>query len=137
MKWYGYVGFIAAFCIAIYSLPQFIKIIKTKNTTAISVLMFIAMFFGDLFFILYAIGALTDKSVGGWDVRLSIGLPNLVANLMAISICSCILFLKIRNMVWSKKLFISEKEFCENYQKNMTKIIKLKEKKMNKEIDNI
>ena len=40
MKWYGYVGFIAAFCIAIYSLPQFIKIIKTKNTTAISVLMF-------------------------------------------------------------------------------------------------
>lgn len=136
MKWYGYVGFIAAFCIAIYSLPQFIKIIKTKNTTAISALMFITMFFGDLFFILQAIGILADKSVDS-VTRLSTGLPNLLANLIAISICSCILFLKIRNMVWSKKLSISEKKFCENYQKSVAEIIKLKEKKMNKEIDKI
>jgi hypothetical protein len=45
--------------------------------------------------------------------------------------------LKIRNMVWSKKLSISEKKFCENYQKSVAEIIKLKQKKMDKEIDKI
>ena len=135
MKWYGIIGIIAALCIAIYSLPQLIKIIKTKNTTSISLLMFIVMFFGDLLFVLNAIGILADNT--STDTRLSSGLPILFANFVSICFCCCILFLKIRNIIWSKQLYLSEKKFCENYQKNKQEIIKLKRKKINDELDKI
>lgn len=137
MTWYGIIGLIAALCIAIYSLPQLIKIIKTKDTTGISMLMFIVMFLGDLFFILNAIGILADNNGTALQTKLSSGLPILIANFISICFCYCILLLKIRNMIWSKRLNLSEKNFCENYQKNKEKIIKIKRNKINEELNNI
>jgi len=116
MKWYGIIGLFAAICIGVYMMPQLIKTIKTKDTSGISIAMFIIALVGDLFFVIDGIGILADKSNAQ---RLSAGLPILLANLAALIISAIIAFFKFRNMYMAKKLNMTEKTFCASYAANV------------------
>lgn len=128
MEWYFWLGIIAAICIAAFSMPQLVYTIKTKNTSGVSLWMFILLAFGDLCFVIQGIGILADKGLDPVK-RLSSGLPLLLANLISCTIAVIVLAFKIRNKVWSKKFSTTEKDFCENYETYRTKILRAKAEK--------
>lgn len=115
MAWYFYIGLIAAICIAIFSMPQLIKVIKTKHTEGLSVAMLSLLVFGDLMFGIQGIGMLAVKDISG-------GLPLFLANAVSCTTSAIILFFKLRSLHYAKKFQISEKEFCDNYNAYKTKI---------------
>jgi MtN3 and saliva related transmembrane protein len=55
MHWIKIIGLIAAFCTTISFLPQAIKIIKTKDTSSISISMYSLFTFGTLMWLLYGV----------------------------------------------------------------------------------
>lgn len=119
-RWYFWVGLIAAICISIFSMPQLVRVLKTKKTTEVSLLMYILLTFGDFCFALNGIGVLCSNSVLG--ERLAAGLPLLLANIVACTSAAIVLFFKLRNMHYAKKFSVTEKEFCDNYEAFKTKI---------------
>jgi len=120
MAWYGVIGLLAAICIGVYMMPQLVKTIKTKDTSGISIAMFVIALVGDLFFVINGIGILADtKAFPEVGKRLSAGLPILLANLAAFSISAVIAFFKFRNMYRAKKMNMTEKTFCANYATNV------------------
>ncbi len=48
-------GYLAAVCTAISFLPQAIKTVKTKNTEGLSLMTYVFLFFGSLFWFIYGI----------------------------------------------------------------------------------
>ena len=48
-----YIGFIAGFCTTIAFLPQIVKIVKTKSTKDVSLLMYVIYCIGVIMWILY------------------------------------------------------------------------------------
>ena len=113
-NWYTGVGLGAAIIIAIFSMPQLIKIIKTKNSVAISTAMFVLLVIGDFLFVIQGIGQLANKEMSG--------LPVLLGNAISCISSSVVLFFKLRNVSDAKKLNISEEQFCANYKENRAKI---------------
>lgn len=109
LKWYFYVGIIAAVLIAIFTLPQLITILKHKDTSGISLPMYIILCAGDFMFVLNGLGLLIDGNLSG-------GLPIFLANLIAGGIAGTILGIKIRNMIWAKRRGISEKQLADNFR---------------------
>lgn len=130
MAWYFYLGIIAAICIAIFSLPQLIFILKTKNTSGISLIMLIILIFGSFCFVVSAIGTLSVKGIKLHD-RLSSGLPVLIGNILSLIFASLNAFFKIRNIIWARKLNITEKTLVNNYKQCKEKIDALKKDKIN------
>jgi len=116
-KWYFWVGIIAAICIAVYMMPQLVKILKTKDTSGVSIAMFVIALIGDLCFVLDGIGIMCDKS-SAVSARISAGLPILLANLVALIISAVIAIFKFKNMHRAKKMDLTEKVFCSNYKVN-------------------
>jgi MtN3 and saliva related transmembrane protein len=49
------IGYIAAFCTTVSFLPQLIQTLKTKNTTGISLVMYVTFVFGVTMWLLYGI----------------------------------------------------------------------------------
>ncbi|MFT4737498.1 MAG: MtN3 and saliva related transmembrane protein [Cyclobacteriaceae bacterium] len=49
------IGYIAAFCTTVSFLPQLIQTLKTKNTTGISLVMYVIFVFGVTMWLLYGI----------------------------------------------------------------------------------
>lgn len=121
MEWYFYIGLIAAICIAAFTIPQLVQVLKTKHTEGLSAIMLGLLVFGDFCFALNGIGLLADGAVE-IGKRLSGGLPLLLANLVSCTISAILLFLKLRSRHYAKKFQISEKEFCDNYGAYKTKI---------------
>jgi len=118
-NWYFWVGIIAAVCIAVYMMPQLIKVLKTKDTSGISIAMFIIALAGDLCFVIFAIGILCNFN--GFKTkadRIAAGLPTFLANLAALIISAIIAIFKFRNMHRAKKMDLTEKVFCSNYKVN-------------------
>ncbi|MBQ0045641.1 MAG: hypothetical protein KBS35_02000 [Mycoplasma sp.] len=115
MAWYFYTGLVAAVCVAAFTIPQLVQVLKTKNTCGLSVLMLALLVFGDFMFIVSAIGQLTHGEI-------SAGLPLLLANIIADTTSGILLFLKLRAMYYAKKFGTTEKLFCDNYQSYKTKI---------------
>ncbi len=114
-KWYFYIGIIAAILIAIFSMPQLIKTIKTKNTESVSLWTFILLVVGDLFFAIQGLGILCDPSMDS-ALRISNGLPLFLANLVSCTSSAIVLFFKVRNMLWAKRRGITETQLAENYK---------------------
>lgn len=112
--WYFWIGLIAAVCIAIFSMPQLIKTIKTKHTEGLSIMMLSLLVFGDFCFALNGIGMLIDNNLAG-------GLPLLLANIVACSTSAVLLMIKFNAMRWAKKFGVSEKAYCDNYDSYKTK----------------
>jgi len=117
MKWYGIIGLFAAVCIAVYMIPQLYKTLKTKDTSGISIAMFVIALLGDLFFVINGIGILCSDAKD----KVSAGLPILLANLAAFIISAIIAFYKFRNMYRARKLNVTEKTFCANYKDSVAK----------------
>lgn len=136
LQWYFYVGIVAAAAIAIFSMPQLINIIKTKNTTGVPLAMYIILAIGGLCFVISVIGQLAQLKVAA----LSAALPVLIANAISFGTAIAILIFKFLNKHWAKKFNVTEKDFCDNYPTYKAKIQiikaeKAKEKALKKQGD--
>lgn len=135
--WYFYIGLIAAILIAIFSMPQLIKTIKTKNTESVSLWTFILLVVGDLFFAIQGLAMLCDKELIDVGKNISNGLPLFLANLISFTSSSIVLFFKVRNMLWAKRRGITESQLAENYKQikadeKQAKLVKKMEKQKEK-----
>jgi MtN3 and saliva related transmembrane protein len=83
MDWITVSGLVAAFCTTASFLPQAIKTIKTKDTSSISLAMYVLFTFGTLMWLIY--GVLSDN------------FPVMLANGITLVLASIILFYKIRH----------------------------------------
>jgi MtN3 and saliva related transmembrane protein len=77
------IGYIAAACTTFAFLPQLIRVIKTHNTKAISLIMYIVFTLGILFWLIYGI-FLNDS-------------PIIISNSLTMIFCITILIIKIKN----------------------------------------
>lgn len=75
-------GLVAAFCTTISFVPQAVKTIKTKDTSSISLTMYLLFTFGTLMWLVYGL--------------LSGNLPVILANAITFLLASIILYFKIR-----------------------------------------
>lgn len=83
-------GFVAAFCTTVSFLPQALKVIKTGDTAALSLIMYATFTFGVFLWLCYGIFR-DDPAI-------------IVANFVTFCLACVILFLKIRNDVWKARL---------------------------------
>jgi len=83
MNWITLAGITAAFCTTISFVPQAIKIIRTKDTTAISSAMYSLFTFGTLMWLIY--GLFTKNT------------PVILANGVTLILSSIILFYKLKS----------------------------------------
>jgi MtN3 and saliva related transmembrane protein len=81
MNWIFDSGIIAAFCTTISFVPQAIKTIKTKDTSSISLNMYLLFTFGTLMWLLYGI---FSRNVPVW-----------LANSVTLVLSSVILYFKL------------------------------------------
>lgn len=79
-EWFGY---IAAFCTTVAFIPQVLRILKTKDTQAISLGMYTIFTFGIAMWLIY--GVLLDN------------LPMIAANLITLILALIILLYKIKS----------------------------------------
>ena len=82
MNWIAVLGIVAACCTTLAFLPQAIKTIKDKDTSAISASMYTLFTVGTLLWLLYGI--------------YSKNLPIILANAVTFALASVILFYKFR-----------------------------------------
>lgn len=123
MTWYIHVGLIAAACVAIYNIPMFIKILKTKNTAGISLIMYILLVMACWFFFINGLGMMLD---GSNQNNVYNGLPIFLANLFGGTFSTIILTIKCKNMINAKAANLSEAKYCEE------KLLQAKSKKREK-----
>lgn len=83
MDWITVSGLVAAFCTTASFLPQAIKTIRTKDTTSISLAMYVLFTFGTLMWLIYGV--------------LSNNFPVMLANGVTLVLASIILFYKIKH----------------------------------------
>jgi MtN3 and saliva related transmembrane protein len=83
MNWIALAGITAAFCTTISFVPQAIKIIRTKDTTAISSAMYSLFTFGTLMWLIY--GLFTKNTTV------------ILANGVTLILSSIILFYKLKS----------------------------------------
>lgn len=84
-----YVGFLAAICTSTSFLFQVLRILKTKDTSSISLIMYIVFVFGTCMWLIYGI------SIGAK--------PMMFANSLTLLLSSTILGLKIYHTVKNKE----------------------------------
>ena len=121
MNWWNIVSFIfgiiAAICIAVYTFPQLIKLLKTKDSTGISISMFILLVIGDFCFVVQGFislyGAFKSPDASAVQDWLGTMLPVLIANLAGLVGALWTLIIKSQNVLFAKKLGITEKEYCQ------------------------
>jgi len=83
MNWIIIIGLLAATCTTLSFLPQVIKIVKTKKTSDISLLMYVILTTGILLWALYGL--------------LIMDLPVLLANSVTFILALIVLILKIKH----------------------------------------
>ena len=89
MNWIAVVGLIAACCTTISFLPQAIKTFRTKDTSGISLSMYILFTFGTLLWFIY-----------GWVTN---NLPVTLANGITLVLASAILYFKIKQTIAGRR----------------------------------
>jgi MtN3 and saliva related transmembrane protein len=87
-QWYDYIGYIAAVCIAIFAIPQLINLIKTKNTSYISLLMYSIYLVGCYAFTLAGIfmvaGVDRARTIDGLPLILADGVASIIATIILV-----------------------------------------------------
>lgn len=102
-------------------IPQAIKTIITRDTSGLSKWFFIIAVFSSILWL--GIGALNigngiyDTNIG-WENGLLAGLPPILTNVVTIVTNSIVLAIKLYNIEKSKKLNITEQEFCLQISEN-------------------
>jgi uncharacterized protein with PQ loop repeat len=92
---------IGAVFIGIFSLPNLINVLKTKNTVGINLPMYIIFTFACIMFSVYGLGMTIDKNISG-------GLPTMVSNLFCVAIAITTLIIKFKNLSRAKKAGMTE-----------------------------
>ena len=119
MEWYILIiCLLVAICIASFSTPALIKILKTKDTTGVSILMYLILASGSLCFMLNGILSMINDMENTFTSLIGVTLANVISFLLAFTT----LLIKFCHIARAKKLGISEAELCK----------KLAEKKTNK-----
>jgi len=109
-------GWLTLILVCCYSIPQFVKIVKTKNTSSNSVIVFSAFVFSSLLSLVLAIGNLLILKEEGetlsttWVV-LDL-LPSILFNTLNIVLNVLSLIIKVKHIKQAKKLNISELELA-------------------------
>lgn len=106
-------GFIAAICIAIYTFPLLIRVIKAKDSSIISAPMFSILCAGDLLFTVQCLislaNSISKNTVNTWLVTM---LPVFVANIICLISGVITLSIKLINCYRAKKANMTEQEYC-------------------------
>lgn len=110
MAWYFWVGLIGSAGISIFTLPQLINLIKTKNTAFINIPMYLIYLIGCFCFLVGGILLVCDND-------LSAGLPLIMAQSICGIISSIIFVWKLINYFNAKKLNMSELEYLHMQKK--------------------
>jgi uncharacterized protein with PQ loop repeat len=95
---------IGAVFIGIFSLPNLINVIKTKNTAGINLPMYIIFAFACLMFMIYGFGMVADHNLSG-------GLPTAISNLFCVGIAVFTLVIKFRNRSRAKRENMTELQY--------------------------
>lgn len=102
---------IGAAFIAIFSLPNLIYVIKTKNTNGVNLWMYIIFTIACICFSIYGFGIVLANNLKG-------GLPVLLANALCVIIACVTLTYKIINLKKAKSNNMTEMEYWkEHYEK--------------------
>ena len=106
-------GFAAAICIAIYTFPLLIRVIKTKDSSIISAPMYSILCAGDLFFIVQClislVNSISKNTLNTWLVTM---LPVFVANIICFVSGIITLSIKLVNYFCAKKANMTEQQYC-------------------------
>ena len=108
------VGWIILGLVASYSIPQFIKILKTKNTSSLSIVSYTAFVISNALMTSWGIGnavrSLVDSNIPThFDYLIYLTLaPNILSNLLNVTINLTSLIIKINHVKLSKKFGINE-----------------------------
>lgn len=109
------IGWIVLILVASYSIPQFIKIIKTKNTSSLSIVSYTAFVISNTLMASWGIGnalqGLANPEFAKWLVYLTL-VPNILCNLLNAAINTSSLIIKIRHVQLAKKYGISEMQLA-------------------------
>ncbi|MEM0909648.1 MAG: SemiSWEET transporter [Pseudomonadota bacterium] len=79
------IGYIAAICTSLSFLPQALKVLKSKNTEALSLSMYSVFTFGVFMWLIYALLL--------WDM------PMILANTITLSLAAIIFALKLKHTI--------------------------------------
>jgi uncharacterized protein with PQ loop repeat len=101
---------IAALAIATFTIPQLVSILKTKQTVGINIAMYTIFLIGCFFFILNAIGLITNVN----KTLLPTGILLLITNIFCCISGGIIYYIKIRNLLHAKKNNMTEADYCQS-----------------------
>jgi uncharacterized protein with PQ loop repeat len=100
----GVVMILGAVFIGIFSLPNLISVLKTKNTAGINLPMYIIFVASCICFSIYGLGMALDNNLLG-------GLPTLISNCFCVVIGMITLVIKFCNMHKARKAHMTEIEY--------------------------
>ena len=105
------IGWVILTLVASYAIPQFIKIIKTKNTSSLSIVSYTAFVISNALMASWGIGnaiqGLQNPDFAKWLVYLTL-VPNILSNVLNLSINTTALIIKIRHVKLAKQYKINE-----------------------------
>lgn len=107
------IGCIASFITVIGWFPQAIKTFKTRDTSGISIGFYGLVYISTIIWLIYGILLLCDPSITDIVSALPGSLPLIITNFVALILNSIIIWIKANNMMKSKKLGKSEKEYID------------------------
>jgi uncharacterized protein with PQ loop repeat len=97
---------IGAVFIGIFSLPNLISVLKTKNTVGINLPMYIIFVFACICFTTYGLGMTLDNNLSG-------GLPTLISNCFCVIIGMITLVIKLNNMRKARAAHMTELQYSQ------------------------
>ena len=101
---------LGAIFIAIFSIPNLIHVIKTKNTLSVNLWMYLILLFSCCCFATYGLGMVLNPKLS-----LANGLPVMIANICCITICCITLYYKFSNMARARAHKMTELEYWEKH----------------------
>jgi uncharacterized protein with PQ loop repeat len=95
---------IGAVFIGIFSLPNLIYVLKTKNTVGVNLYMYLIFVFSCTCFAIYGGGMTFDNNLSG-------GLPTMISNIFCVTIACITLVYKFKNMKKAKQNNMTELQY--------------------------
>lgn len=115
------IGWIVLALVSSYAIPQLIRVVKTKNTSGLSIPGYILFIFSNLGMLAWGIGN-TVRSALSPDYNVLLAamalIPNVILNLLNTSINVFILATKIRHVKLARKMGIDEAKLASILLKN-------------------
>ncbi len=110
------IGIIGSICIAIYTYPTLIKVLTTKDTSNISLIMFIILGIGCLGFITNGILSICTTSSPDTQTIIT-NVSIIISNGLSFISSSILVTIKLIHINQAKKHNISESEWCTRLKK--------------------